>query len=314
MAERHTVSVVIPAYNAAGFIGEAVDSVLAQTFPPLEIIVVDDGSTDDTEGALEPYGSKVQFVRQANGGPSAARNRGVRMATGSLVAFLDADDTWLPGKLARQVACLDGRPRVGLVHTALLRWDQALNTYSPGDPARRLYVGDCYERLLWASPIMPSTVLLRRECFDTAGYFDEDIRGPEDWELWARVGQHYEFASIDEPLVHYRVHAANLTRNRLGLELAVLVLLGKLWDRHPVLHSGPGRRKFREAVAARHQAIGLLYWDQDDAPAARHHLARALRQRPWNGVALLFLTACLCPRAVINAVRTAKNRLRVRLR
>jgi len=136
------VSVIIPAYNGAAFLPEAIDSVLAQDYEPLEILVVDDGSTDDTHDVLRPYAPRIRYFYQENRGPSAARNLGIERARGDLIAFLDADDRWLPGKLAAQVAALGTQSAAALVHTDVLFWDPTRGSRErPRRPRRHEYVG-----------------------------------------------------------------------------------------------------------------------------------------------------------------------------
>ena len=190
------VSVVIPAFNAASCIRRALDSVLAQTWERYEIIVVDDGSTDNSSEVLARYGKQLNVVCQANGGPSVARNRGLMEARGRYVAFLDADDYWLPEKLERQVALLDARPEVGFCSTAT----------AVVDPEGK-HVRDwpcCHEEPLLETLFMRSSavsgstsgVLARRAVLLEAGGFDERLRGFEDPDLWIRLAARTAYACI----------------------------------------------------------------------------------------------------------------------
>ena len=163
------VSVIIPSYNAARYVAEAVASALAQTYQPLEIILINDGSTDDTEEVLLPYVGKMRYFYQPNRGLSATRNRAIALARGELIAFLDADDVWLPEKLARQVDCLTQNPRIGLVHTNYVRLyadtGMRLPRESPDLPDGRYYT-----RLVLGNVLLVSSVMLRRECLIASGY------------------------------------------------------------------------------------------------------------------------------------------------
>jgi cellulose synthase/poly-beta-1,6-N-acetylglucosamine synthase-like glycosyltransferase len=174
-----TVSVVIPAFNSAGCIRRAIDSALAQTPPPLEVIVVDDGSTDDTAEVVGAYPEPVRLVRQENGGPGAARNHGVRIARGEWIGLLDADDAWLPQKPAIQ-APFTRDPKVAVVHAAVL----AGTTQSI--PKRATF-----ERLWSRNVVKTSTVLVRKAAFEEVGGFDEDraLIGVEDYNLWLRFAR-----------------------------------------------------------------------------------------------------------------------------
>lgn len=172
-----SVSVVIPAYNSAGCIRRAIDSALAQTSPPLEIIVVDDGSKDDTAKVVGEYPPPVRLVRQENGGPGAARNHGVRVADGEWIGLLDADDAWLPHKLSTQLPLIRSE-RIGVIHAAVL------SGATQPIPERVEF-----ERLWIRNVVKTSTVLVRKRAFDEVGGFDEDraLIGVEDYNLWLRL-------------------------------------------------------------------------------------------------------------------------------
>jgi glycosyltransferase involved in cell wall biosynthesis len=203
------VSVIIPAYNVAGIVGRAIDSALAQTVSPLEIIVVDDGSRDETASVVEAYGGKVRLIRQANAGPAAARNRGARDAAGEWLAFLDADDAWLPTKLERQLAYV-GAARVGLV--------ACLTSGSVDDDNITL------ERLWNYNYIGMSGVLVRRAAFEEVGGFDEDpgLISAEDYNLWLRIAMRWEIAMVRERLFVYLPEAGSLSRQFERFALAAI--------------------------------------------------------------------------------------------
>ena len=181
-----TVSVVIPAYNAEPFIRAAIDSVLAQSVPAHEILVIDDGSQDNTPAIVDTYGGIVRLVRQANGGPSRARNHGTSLVTGEFVAFLDADDGWREDKLALQLAAVGAKPEAVLCYTGLevllpeggmkidRAWpeDQVVSTLRVFNPG-----------------IGPSSVMIRRQSFLDVNGFDERLKTCEDWDLWVRLSR-----------------------------------------------------------------------------------------------------------------------------
>lgn len=207
------VSVIIPAYNAMAFLPQTLDSVLAQTFADFEVWVVNDGSTDPTaEWVSNLTDRRVRLINQANQGCAIARNTGLLAAHGQYVAFLDADDLWEPTKLEKQVQLLDSRPAVGLVYTGISTIDET------GRPTGKIELptveGAVWDTVVEANPIMcGSTPLIRRECFESAGRFDQSLRSAEDWDLWIRIAQTYEFGVIKAPLVYYRVHASSKSHN-----------------------------------------------------------------------------------------------------
>jgi len=220
------VSVVIPAYNAAPYVGQAVESVLAQTFDDLEVIVVDDGSTDDTADVVGRVGKSARYVHQPNSGVSAARNKGIAESSGRYVAFLDADDTWLPEKLDRQLEALAAGPAYGLCHSAFIVSDVDLR---PIEVRNRRPPGTPLESLLLEGNVVgsPSTVICRRDLFDEAGGFDPDLSQCADWDMWVRLASLTPFTRLDEPLVRYRQHETSMSSDPRLLEQDSLRVLEK---------------------------------------------------------------------------------------
>ncbi|HJT77353.1 MAG TPA: glycosyltransferase [Gemmataceae bacterium] len=208
------VSVVTPTYNYAAFLGDAVRSALAQTYADVEVLVVDDGSTDDTEAVVAALGERVRFFRQDRAGPSAARNRAILQARGAYVAFLDADDRWLPAKLARQVALMESDPRLVLSYTDFCRGEADRPRLADYDHRA---TGDVFYPLLRQNFIHTSTVLLRRDALARAGLFDPSLRGSEDLELWLRLARVGAVGCVEEVLTAVRQHETNTT---LSLEFA----------------------------------------------------------------------------------------------
>jgi glycosyltransferase involved in cell wall biosynthesis len=205
------VSVVIPAYNASRTITAALESVFAQTFTDYDVIVVDDGSTDDTSARVAAWGDRLRFVRQANGGPGAARNAGLKHADGRLVAFLDADDVWMPRKLERQVAYFERYPETGLLHSAalvsrtpgrtLLETRDATPLDAPIDAPRHVFC----ELFQGSLEINTLTAMTTRDVLAAVGGFDERRElHVEDWDLWLRIASRYAVGYLPEPLAIHR--------------------------------------------------------------------------------------------------------------
>jgi glycosyltransferase involved in cell wall biosynthesis len=198
---------VIPVFNGEKYVAEALESVLAQTYAPIEIIVVDDGSTDDTPGILAAFGSKIRALRQLNAGPSAARSRGIEQARGEYLAFLDADDLWVPNKTETQLQRLSGNADLS-VCTSLMQnfWMEDLH-----DEAMRMRDTD----MARPQPGPSQTMLARRDAFDRVGLFNPTLhhRDTQDWIVRARAAG-VSFDQVDEVLVRRRLHAHNLSRSR----------------------------------------------------------------------------------------------------
>jgi glycosyltransferase involved in cell wall biosynthesis len=207
------VSVVIPAYNRSALLGEAIESVLAQDHPRLEVIVVDDGSTDDTPSVVRSYGNRVKYIRQEHSGRSAARNRGLAHAAGEFVAFLDSDDVFLPGKLSTQVLFLLDHPEVDAVygdgHT--LDAQGRLGPLQPyvtplPDATSEVIIGHLLSHNLFAL----HTALVRRRALPDEQKFDESLDALEDWDLWIRIAlAGREIRYHDSKVAAYRRHGAN---------------------------------------------------------------------------------------------------------
>ncbi|MFN8543165.1 MAG: glycosyltransferase [Candidatus Binatia bacterium] len=211
MSSAPRVSVVIPVYNLREFVGEAIGSVLAQTLPPeaIEIVVVDDGSTDASGDVAASYGPRVRVLRQANRGLPAARNAGVRATGAPVVAFLDADDRVHPDKLALQLAVLDARPDVDVVTCGVRGIDVHGAPLPPQGWAR--LDGDVFARLLLGNVGPPHALLLRRAVIEGAGGFDETLTAAEDWDLWLRIARRgARWATVDRALADYRIRPASM--------------------------------------------------------------------------------------------------------
>jgi glycosyltransferase involved in cell wall biosynthesis len=288
-AERPRVSVIIPAYNAARTIEQTLVSVFSQTFREFEVIVVDDGSTDDTPSILARRPDRLRVLRKGNEGrPAAARNLGVKAARGEYLAFLDADDTWHADKLALQVAALDRDPAVGLVYTA----DATINargdivSVNPCPPGAR---GHIYDVLRVHNVMVGSSVVVRREAFDQAGGFDENLTSIENWDLWIRISSRWAIECIDQPLTFYRVHHGNRSASAQLRRQNIFTVLEKHHD--AAERSPEGRRIRREAYFhAYFNVLGRGHFSRREMGEARRALLRAALLKPrWDVLRLLLL-------------------------
>lgn len=300
------VSVLIPAYNHARFLPEALSGVLAQSFRDCEVLVVDDGSTDSTREVVANFAPQVRYLHQENAGQSRARNMGIRHTTGEYVAFLDADDRWYPGKIAAQVAYLDAHPDVGVVFTKFLVTDEAGQPLYLYPHAFRYYASAFEKLLVWPYGSM-NTAMVRRACLEKIGLFDENLTGAEDWDLWLRLAPHYGFGYIDGVLATYRQSAGSQSRGRMAQ--VAPEMFRRVLDK---LFANPGRlteRGGRETVRLRRRAYASLEVTIALNMAARPwpHLLRAIRLDPgilairWRALGLLLLRPVLGDRFVYRA-------------
>jgi len=211
-----TVSIIIPTYNMAKYLPNAIDSVLAQTYKNYEIIVIDDGSTDNTRIILNKYKDKIKYVYQKNKGLACARNTGLKYSTGRYIALLDADDLWLPNRLSEEVPILDNNPKIGLVHANAIDIDEEGNTLGLTTQSPRLRKKNmALNLLLRKEHILCLTVLFRKDCLKYVGMFDENLTwlGVEDRDLWVRIAQHFRIEYIDKPLALHRIRSDAMSRN-----------------------------------------------------------------------------------------------------
>jgi len=211
------VSVIIPNYNYASYVGEAIDSVLEQDYPNVEIIIVDDGSSDDSRAVIDCYGKKVQGIFQQNQGVSATRNNGVAASKGEFVAFLDADDVWMPAKLSRQMERF-ADANIGMVHVGVAEIDGSGAIVGESLLGRE---GKVAHDLLMLRPVILGggrVVMNNRRIFDEVGGFDTRLSTSADWELYYRIATRCQVAFVPEALVRYRVHGTNMHNNIEAME------------------------------------------------------------------------------------------------
>ncbi len=222
------ISVVIPTFDRAHTLPRALDSVLAQSLPPEEIIVVDDGSSDETPQLLARY-PQITRLRQPNRGVSSARNLGIRQARGDWIALLDSDDEWLPDKLARQAALLRTAPELRFCHTEEI-WIRNGRRVNPMKKHAKSG-GSLFLKCLPLCVISPSSALLHRSLFDEYGLFDESLPACEDYDLWLRICAHEKAGFVDTPqIVKYGGHEDQLSRKHWGMDRFRIRALQKIID------------------------------------------------------------------------------------
>ena len=291
------VSVVIPAYNAAGCIRRAVDSVLAQTYRDLELIVVDDGSTDGTLSLLNSYGTSLRVVQKPNGGLSSARNAGIHTARGEYVAFLDADDWWQPEKLDRQVAWMRAHPEAVFCSTAARVVDARGQT--TGEWRCGSFRGTTLEAIFAANGYIAgsgSAVVARRDALLAAGGFDEALKSLEDIDMWMRLAAQGGYHCIDEPLAVVEKRTDSMSRNLDVMRDAAIRVMCKNRGLLPADKQGAFWRqayagmlsdyaKWAYRAGRRRQAMGDLLTGMRLAPLSRGRLllgllAAMLRNQP----------------------------------
>lgn len=269
-------SIIIPVYNCEKYIRECVESALAQDYENVEVIVVDDGSTDATPKILKEFGDNIRYIRQENQGAAAAFNNGLRIAKGSLIAWLSADDVFMPHKIKYQVEEFQKDHSLALVYTDCIIIDAAgrelkeEHTYCP-PPGR--FVRELLTRFFVTSP----TVLIRRECIEKIGYFDETLLAYVDADIQLRLLKYYRFAHIPIPLVKYRWHSANQSHNyKLLQESRDRVFLKVLEDFSPQEIFGDLLET--KDVGAAYEWLALIFARQFTFQAASAAMRKAMRE------------------------------------
>ena len=243
MINHPTVSVIIPTYNRAHLVGKAIKSVLNQTYQDFEIIVIDDGSTDNTEETVKSFNNfKIRYICHTNNqGVSVARNTGIRASRGKYIALLDSDDEWLPEKLDKQIKVLKSEfPEAGVVYSNVLYIDESgKNMKKLGNPKK--VEGHIYEDLLVRNYVgTSSTLLVKKECFNRVGLFDGLLKAQNDWDMWIRIAKYYRFALIKIPLVKYRFHSNRISNNpelKIITANRILVKYTDELEKRPGVHS-----------------------------------------------------------------------------
>lgn len=309
--EMPAVSVVMGAYNAAPWIGEALESVLAQTYQDFEIIVVDDGSTDATPEVVARFGEAVTYVRTTNRGSASARNRGIREARGRYVALHDADDFWHSEKLESQMRYFEEDPEPAWCYTNAQYFDaESRRPLHTSDQFYGLPEGDVLRVLLLGNFMAVPSVVLRRDVFDAVGYFDEspERRISEDWDFWLRVAARYPVRCVREPLTWVRLHSTQKTRT-MDLDRALRLRCSFI---EAAVRRDPDRLQDirRRALAGIHFNIARKWLDREARTQARRTIAAAIRLWPWHPQAWAYGIATFLPRSILRQLGRMREKWR----
>ena len=281
----------MPAYNARPFIEESIRSVLSQDYANIELLMIDDGSSDGTPEVAHEFGKQVTVLRQKNGGPAAARNRGIAAATGEFIAFLDADDVWLPGKVAAQVQYLQNHPEVGVVFG---RWHCNQGSVFGAAPIRvnvaesaelvSQHSGWIYTELLLDSVIHIITAMVRRSVIESVGNLDESLRTGEDYDFWLRVSRKFRIDQLNQTLANYRIHASSTTQvprkenNEYKVLLKTLATYGRAGPDDVPVDGEALRRRFFQLCFGH----GYLHIRAGDPKVAQESFRAAFHYAPFR--------------------------------
>jgi glycosyltransferase involved in cell wall biosynthesis len=336
------VSVVVPTYNRGDLIAETLTSILAQTYPRIETIVVDDGSTDNTAEAVAPFLDRITYIRQANKGLAGARNTGIERSNGAYIAWLDSDDLFNPSKIALQVAFMERHPDCSVIasdfsafgddgyfeashirsyYSVLKRTNGGLDGFFPIaeriDTATlphmgpdvsgevRVYVGAVYANLVGGNCLHPPTVMFRRDAATRAGALDARFRRDVDYEFLLRLAREGQVALVDRPLMRYRYSADQMSSDKhLGdIALSRLLVLDTLTERDPALR---GQSSFRRRMGYAHLAAAHALSETRRAAAARH-LLQSLALGFVSGNTVRTIAKLCLPSWAVKSVRSVRR-------
>lgn len=291
------VSVIIPAYNVGPHIAEAIDSVLSQDYPQIEVIVVDDGSKDDTADVVANRYPQATLIRKANGGAATARNAGIREAHGEFIAFLDADDIWLPGKLTAQVDYFHAHPEVGMSCTGFSQWVCDENGVFPdpltvipaqGDLAVDAIDADLsgwiYHKLLLRNFVWTTVVMMRRSLIDKVGFYDESYRLGQDYEYFLRASRETEVHRLTRAYALYRQHPGSATARGIDYNYAARIVrqAKDAWGLASPNGERISEREFQDRIHKIHFMCGYLFYQRGNAGTAFSEFRLALKEKPLH--------------------------------
>ncbi len=275
MEEETLISVVLPTFNREKLIARSISSILNQTYKNFELIVVDDGSTDNTEQVVRAiHDPRIIYIKNEHRGGAAARNTGIQAARGAYIAFQDSDDEWFPSKLEKQLdVFMSAANTIGVVYTGFWKlMKDGKKVYFPPENIKQKE-GDLYAELLWGNFITNQAAMVRKECFERVGGYDESLPGMHEWDLWLRMATRYEFAYIAEPLVQTYFTQDSITAHSEWRLQGREIIFGKHREEF---------KKYPDIFALHTYTIGNARALRGDMTQARKYLRTALFARPTH--------------------------------
>ncbi|MGH8547797.1 MAG: glycosyltransferase [Methylococcales bacterium] len=266
---RPLVSVIIPSYNSEAYIAETIDSVLMQDYPAIELLIVDDGSTDRTLEVIQSYGQLLRLISQENRGVSAARNRGIQEAKGQFICLLDHDDYWYSDKISRQIGVFEAHPETAIVYSNHTLWHadsagifpdpDSFNRISVNDDIDHDFSGWIYHLLLLDCWVLTGTAMIRSEVFRKCGVFDESLPFSEDWDLWIRISRAYPYQKLRNVTTLYRQHLQQDSKKLRSVDYRTVLLINSVnkWGLYSQDKRCLPTSQFYRQLAQHHAAFGL---------------------------------------------------------
>jgi glycosyltransferase involved in cell wall biosynthesis len=308
------VSVIIQTYNRKEFLPEALESAFSQTFKDYEVVVIDDGSQDGTDKFMAEYLKNCQhdirYIFQKNQGIPLARNRGINECKGQYIAFLDSDDLFMPEKLAKCVAFLDQNPDYGMVYTDLFLVDEKGNILESWFQSKKEFSqGNIYRNLLKECFIIPTSSVIRTEVFKKIGYFDPEIYFCNDYDLWIRISRHFKIGLIKEPLVKWRQHNQNASKNFKATAQDNIKIFSKQLNIKD--QDSFSRMLLRKKLSINHFDLGIWNLADERIALARHDFMKSYYYSP-NRKSLIRFIICCFPSKAVASLRLFRNKRRVK--
>lgn len=331
-----TISVILPTYNRANYIKDAIESVLNQTYRNIELLIIDDGSTDNTQAVIEHYlkDNRIRYIKQKNSGAAAARNKGLELSKGKYVAFLDSDDIWEKDKLEIQIEVMNTLPDVaivfsdfsakrqdGLIEKSHIRtYFMVLDTYklSYGDVfshrntlknGEKVYWGDIYKTMIFGNIILTSTTLFRQEVFNSAGVFDINYKTLEDYDLFLKLTKGFTAAFIDKPIICYRYSEKQLSGDLFFGKLCTNLIdifnknIASIKDEEFLQKN---RKKIKQRLGIYHAMQAYYHFSHDNMAQAAKSYWQSIHNNPGNYRSYIYLLFSILPVSITRLIRNLK--------
>lgn len=315
-----TVSVIMPVYNGEQYLSTAIESALNQTYKNIQLIIVNDCSIDSSDEIINTYlpDPRITYLQnKKNIGVAGSRNIALANVTGELVAFHDQDDCWLPNKLSLQISALTANPEVGLLHAKYARIDETgtlLSEYSHlpetayGNPSAPTEVSDVFEEIFISNDIQPLTTIIPKTVLDEVGWFNPDLPGVDDYELWLRIAYRYPVGHLKTIVGFWRKHETQQSNKGYRMLLIRLKAMDIFLAAHPDAKERVARNHFIERMHSMNRGAANHYlYNMQDYGTARLYFLEALKLKPADVNSLVKLIYCSLPSGIRNTVRRIKT-------
>jgi len=281
---QHSISVIMPTYNGMQYIKQAIDSALNQSLPIYELIIVDDGSIDDTKHIIKEYGDQVRYIQQKNKGAASAYNTGIEAATGNYIAFLEHDDIWLPNKNALQIQFIKDHPEYSMIFSPVKLIKDGLPSKKSGIYSQECRGEYCFSDFFNRNRVLNcSSVMIKTTTLKSVGKLREDLLLSFDYDLWLRIAANHKIFCITPPLAQYRIHSSNLSNDNSDLIANESTLKAiSTWKNNPLAHKLVGKNSIRDRILNLHLLLARDYSSTNKKNKELAHILSAVKLSPTN--------------------------------